>query len=202
MVSFLDFAPTFLEAAGVSRPAEMRGRSLLPAFEGRPTGRTAAFSGRERHSHARFDNLGYPARAMRTQTHLYVRNFAPDRWPAGDPPLWADIDDGPTKKYVIANREKPDVRRYFEAACGKKPGEELYDAVKDPGCMQNLAAVPEHAATVERLRGELDRELKATEDPRVTGRGDVWESYPRHSAMRPQLGGFAEQGKYNPKYKR
>ena len=118
----------------------MQGRSLLRALDGGKTGRTAAFAGRERHSHARFDNLGYPARAMRTEQYLYVRNFAPDRWPAGDPPLFADIDDGPTKRYVIENREKPDLRRYFELTCGKKPAEELFDIGKDPACAHNLAA--------------------------------------------------------------
>jgi uncharacterized sulfatase len=73
---------------------------------------------------------------------------------------------------------------------------------KDPGCAENLAGSSAHAGTLAKMRGELERELKATGDPRVTGSGDIWESYPRHSPMRPQLGGFAEQGKYNPKYKR
>jgi uncharacterized sulfatase len=202
MVSFLDYAPTFLEAAAVPVPREMRGRSLLRALDGGRTGRTAAFSGRERHSHARFDNLGYPARAMRDEQFLYIRNFAPDRWPAGDAPIYADIDDGPSKRYVIENKDKPDVRRYFEIACGKNPAEQLFDIRHDPGCADNLAGKTAHAATVKKMREELERELKATGDPRVTGNGDIWESYPRHSPMRPQLGGFAEQGQYNPKYKR
>jgi arylsulfatase A-like enzyme len=34
MVSVLDFAPTLLEAAGVSIPSDMQGRSLLPLFKG------------------------------------------------------------------------------------------------------------------------------------------------------------------------
>ncbi len=37
-------------------------------------------------------------------------------------------------------------------------------------------------------------------DPRAHGRGDIFESYPRVSHMRPELGGFAERGEYNPKY--
>jgi uncharacterized sulfatase len=51
-----------------------------------------------------------------------------------------------------------------------------------------------------RLRKELDDTLTAQGDPRMTGNGDVWESYPRFGKMRPELGGFAERGKYNPKY--
>jgi hypothetical protein len=34
----------------------------------------------------------------------------------------------------------------------------------------------------------------------MLGKGDIWESYPRFSEMRPELGGFAERGKVNPKY--
>src|SRR5438132_6314689 len=34
MVSNLDFAETFLEAAGVPAPAEMQGRSLIPILRG------------------------------------------------------------------------------------------------------------------------------------------------------------------------
>lgn len=36
--------------------------------------------------------------------------------------------------------------------------------------------------------------------PRMHGYGDIFESYPRFGPMRPKLGGFSEQGKYNPKY--
>jgi uncharacterized sulfatase len=202
MVSFLDFAPTFLEAAGVNAPALMQGHSLLRALDGGKTARTAAFSGRERHSHSRFDNLGYPARAMRTEQYLYIRNFAPDRWPAGDPPLFADIDDSPSKLYILENRDRPEIRPYFDLTCGKLPAEELYDIVKDPACKRNLAASPGDAAIRNEMRAGLERTLTATGDPRMTGKGDIWESYPRFSPMRPQLGGFAEQGEYNPKYKR
>ncbi len=66
--------------------------------------RNAVFSARERHSSARVDNLGYPIRMLRTHEYLYVRNFAPDRWPAGDPRGvegdafgYYDIDGSPTK---------------------------------------------------------------------------------------------------------
>src|SRR5206468_7131921 len=36
MVSNLDFAETFLEAAGLPAPAEMQGRSLIPILRGQP----------------------------------------------------------------------------------------------------------------------------------------------------------------------
>jgi len=207
VVSFVDFAPTFLEAAGLKLPAGMVGRSLLDVLRSRKSGRVdpsrnAAYSGRERHSHARYDNLGYPSRALRTDRFLYIRNFAPDRWPAGDPPGFYDIDDSPTKQYLLEHQKDPDVQPFFEWACGKRPAEELYDIVADPGCLKNLAADPRYARVKDELARRLEQTLKETGDPRVAGHGDIWESYPRFSPMRPELGGFAEQGKYNPKYQR
>ena len=87
LVSFVDFAPTFLELAGAEIPASMTGRSLLPLLSGADDAEPQDYvvAGRERHTHARFDNLGYPARAIRTADYLYIWNMKPERWPAGDP---------------------------------------------------------------------------------------------------------------------
>ena len=45
--------------------------------------RGKAFTGKERHNMCREDKGGYPCRAVRTKDFLYIRNFEPDRWPAG-----------------------------------------------------------------------------------------------------------------------
>ena len=80
------------------------------------------------------------------------------------------------------------------------PGEELYNVRLDPGCLHSLAG--EQPRVAGELSARLMGELRRTGDPRVTGRGDVWESYPRFSPMRPELGGFAEQGRYNPAFQK
>jgi len=205
LISFTDFAPTFLEAAGVPVPQVMTGKSFLDVLRSNKSGtvdpgRTAAYSGRERHSHARYDNLGYPSRALRTPDYLYIRNFAPDRYPAGDPPGYYDIDGSPSKDYLLKHRDEKGVKRLFELTCGKNPAEQLYDIRRDAACLTNLADSPDHAAIKAKLKKQLEDTLTAQGDPRMTGNGDIWESYPRFNRMRPQLGGFAEQGKYNPKY--
>jgi uncharacterized sulfatase len=207
VISFTDFAPTFLEAAGLRPLPVMTGRSLMNVLTSPASGvvdatRRYALSGRERHSHARFDNLGYPTRAIRTADFLYIRNFKPELWPAGDPELYADIDNGPSKFYMLAHRADPAIRAQFEKGFGKHPAEELYDIHRDPACMRNLAADPQFASRRKELRAELDRVLTAQQDPRMVGRGDIFDSYPRFSPMRPQLGGFSAEGEYNPKYKR
>ena len=89
LVSMIDLAPTFLEIAGGEKPEDMTGRSFVSILnstfnESKPI-REFVLTGRERHTHARPDNLGYPARAIRTKEFLYVKNYDPDRWPVGDP---------------------------------------------------------------------------------------------------------------------
>ena len=205
-VSFIDFAPTFLDAAGVAVPEEMTGRSLLPVLQSPASGhvdeaRTFVLTGRERHTHARADNLGYPARAIRTRTFLYIWNMKPDRWPAGDPDGYFDIDASPSKDWILTHQTDPSESRYFDLACGLRPEEELFDIRDDPACLNNLAEAPEHSATKQMLRMQLEEELRQQGDPRVLGYGDIFDSYPRFAHMRPQLlPGFAERGQYHPEY--
>jgi len=210
LVAFVDLAPTFLEAAGLSPAPGMVGRSLLNVLASEKSGRvdesrTAVLCGRERHTHARPDNLCYPARCIRTQEYLYIWNMAPDRWPMGDADGkggFHDIDVGPSKSVLLNGREDPAIRPFFELAVAKRPGEELYDIRTDPACVKNLAGREELASVRRDLRTRLETMLREQGDPRVLGYGDIFESYPRYSAMRPQLGGFAEKGKYNPEYAR
>jgi uncharacterized sulfatase len=194
-ISFQDFAPTILEACGLKPPAAMTGRSFLGLLTGGPAeGRDRVFVERERHANVRAGDLGYPARAVRTRAFLYVRNFHPERWPAGDPEQWqsvgpfGDIDGGPTKDVLLQRRDETRFRPLFELACGKRPAEELYDLGKDPYEMTNVADRPEYAAAKAKLRAELERWMKETADPRAAGVDDRWDRYPyygREPGKRP-----------------
>lgn len=220
MVSLTDLAPTFLDIAKVEHFPGITGKSLLPVFSKNASGhidpsRRYILSGRERHTHARPDNVGYPARAIRTKDYLYIENFKPDRWPLGDPPPakqvlvygninmkpitmgYEDIDDSPTKSYMISNHSLfPDL---FHLGFEKRKRDELYDIRKDPFCLHDLSDEPGMKKTMLSLRTELEKKLKEQGDPRMTGDGDVFESYPRFGPMRP-FDGFKERGKYNPAY--
>ena len=127
---------------------------------------------------------GYPMRAIRTHEFLYIRNFKPDRWPAGAPEnstfgnAYADCDGGPTKQYMLENRNDPQVRRTFGLAFGKRPAEELYDCTKDPGQLRNVADDPAYAKVKKDHADRLTSELRATGDPRVLGQGDLFDEYP------------------------
>lgn len=202
-VGHQDLAATFLEAAGVSVPADVTGRSLLPLVGGSGgaiAGRDRVFIERERHANVRRGDLGYPARAIRTADHLYIRNYRPDRWPAGDPELhfavgpFGDIDGGPTKHLLLDRRTDPAVKRFFEWSTAKRPADELYDLRTDPAQLVNVAGDAAHSAARERLRTELEAWQRSTGDPRISADDDRWDRYPYYGApasAEPELRGGA-----------
>ncbi len=188
-ISLTDLAPTFLELAGLKPPKEMTGRSFLDILTSRRAGRVdpkrdKVFTGKERHAWVRKNGLGYPMRAVRTYDFLYIRNFKPHRWAAGDPPSYGDIDYGdpnnltPTKEYMMKHRTDPKVGTLFHLGFEKRPAEELYDLRKDPGQLHNLADTPEYSHVKATLAAALMAELATTGDPRVLGKGDVFDKYP------------------------
>jgi len=190
-INLTDLAPTFLEAAGLKPLPEMTAKSFLGLLAGRekPGARNRVFVERERHANVRAGDLGYPSRALRTREFLYIRNFHPDRWPAGDPQPYmnppkpfGDCDDGPTKNFILDHRSEPGIEKFFKLCFDKRPAEELYDLARDPHQLKNVAGQPAYAATQKQLRAQLDQWMKDTADPRATGAGDPWDKYPYFGA--------------------
>ena len=187
----------------------MTARSFLDILRSGKSGRVDArrghvLTGKERHVVCQETGTGgYPMRAIRTHDFLYIRNFKPDRWPSGYPagysqPIeidvvkpcgthfgYADVDASPTKSYMLKHRDDPKVMRLFEQAFGKRPAEELYDLKKDPAQMNNVAGKPEYAKVKKKLADSLMAELKATDDPRVLGKGDLFDQYPYYGGGVP-----------------
>jgi len=207
LVSLIDLAPTFLDAAGLNPHPAMSGRSLLNVLRARKTGqvdpkRNRVLLGKERHNHARFDDVGYPSRALRTTDWLYIRNFRPERWPLGDPPLFLCHTKmaNPTKEFILAHQDQEQVNRFFNITYAKRPNEELYDIRDDVACLRNLADSDATAKLRKQLADQLLGALAAQHDPRAIGYGDIWDSYPHYAPIEPTLGGFSETGKYNPQF--
>ena len=201
LVGFVDLTATILDSAGVKPEGRIEGKSLRNILASTSDGqvdslRDAAYSSRERHSSSRYDNLGYPQRCIRTRSTFTSETSSPI---AGRPAIhassgptaswaahggYADIDAGPTLKYLTQHHADPTVGRFLTLAVAKRPAEELFDVIKDPGCLTNLMADPKHAATGKQLADRLNRYLRETGDPRATGNGDIWETYKRYSPIR------------------
>ncbi len=184
-VVLTDLAPTLLEAAGVTPPPAMTGRSLMTLLGGaQQPGRDKVFLERERHANVRRGDLSYPSRAVRTRDFLYIRNLRPDRWPAGGPEMYfavgeyGDIDGGPSKDLLLARPSTPAIAKYSDLAMAKRPAEELYDLRKDPGQIDNVAMRADYAATKKELRAALDTWMRDTGDPRSSTDDDRWDTYP------------------------
>ena len=180
-VQHIDFAPTFLEAAGLKAPESMTGRSLIPLFKEEDPKRDAAYCSLERHVMARPNGETYPVRSIRTKDYLYLRNFKPNRWPTGGSFISSnrtphgDVDAGPTPAFISQNVSS----REYDLCYNRRPAEELYDLKSDPWQMKNVATDPAHKSAKKQLWGRLESYLRQTGDPRIEGR-DPWKDYVYH----------------------
>jgi arylsulfatase A-like enzyme len=176
-INMRDFAPTWMELAGLPPHAQMTGRSLAPLLRSEKSGwlenRNLMLVGKERHDIGRPNDLGYPVRALRTPDYLYVHNFHPDRWPAGNPETdFGNVDPSPTKEVIKALGG-----HYYDLSLGKRLPDELYDLKLDPECVNNLAHDLAHGTILENLRYQMMDLLKKDEDPRALGHEEVFDTY-------------------------
>ncbi|WP_025763294.1 sulfatase family protein [Dyadobacter tibetensis] len=191
-VSFNDFAPTILEAAGVSHAKStmqaVEGKSLLPLLRSSKSGKTGLgrdhmLVGKERTDVGRPHDHGYPVRGIIKNNFIYTINYHPERWPGGNPETgYLDTDGSPTKTEVLNARRNGSNPTYWNYSFGKKGGEELYRYDLDPDGIKNLASLPEYKKIKAALKKQLEEELKKQQDPRMFGKGDIFDNYPYSEA--------------------
>jgi len=152
----IDLAPTMLALAGIAIPPSMQGQPFLGDRAGPP--REYVFGARDR-----CDETPFRFRTVRDARYRYIRNFTPDRpflqanaYKEKSYPVWNLL-----KELHAASKLTPVQERLCAPTM---PEEELYDLETDPHEIDNLASMPEHRATQERLRGVLDRWIEETDD--------------------------------------
>lgn len=174
-VNFVDFAPSFVEAAGLSAET-MSGQSLWPLLAGEKQDREQVYLERERHANVRKGDLSYPMRAVRDKEYLYIRNLMPERNPAGDPNVhqsvgqYGDVDNSITK-YLIMNmegRSQAGMPDYFELTFGKRQAEELYNVIADPYQLNNLAGDEAFESVKRTMAKKLQSWMEETGDLRAS----------------------------------
>ncbi len=154
LVSGIDITVSSLALAGLEVPEFMEGQNL---FAANYQGRDSVISAKDRMGIA-IDRV----RSVRSGNVLYIRNYMTDR------PLYqAGYRDGYAtfiniRKLYAENQLTPLQASYHDAA--QRKAEELYDLAKDPRQLNNLAANPEQAATLKKLRAQLKEWEKETDD--------------------------------------
>lgn len=171
LVSTIDLMPTVLAACGASAVADLPGMPLQPLLANEPVSwRTHLFA--EYHTHAAASNY-HPQRSVRTERFKLIENLLPDTLnpdyadtirkleTAARKHGEAEFDDYIPEAIAVA---APEVRAAY-AVMEKPPRYELYDLRADPHEFHNLAAAPEHAATLVELTQALTQWRQSTRDP-------------------------------------
>ena len=138
-VTSADFAVTFHRLAGIEPAWKMHGRDLTPVLEA---------PGRNHldHSLVLTSTSQDYGKAAVEQAARDSKDFTPK---AGNGGNWLMLHDGQFK--------------YIRRIC-KTGEEELFDTRNDPDESHNLAAKPEHRASLLRLRQQLDQEMRSRLD--------------------------------------
>src|SRR4029077_476073 len=159
LIEAIDFAPTFLDVAGLAKPAMMQGRIFLGNHADPP--RDYVFGARDR-----CDETMFRFRTVRDARYRYIKNFMPERpflqkndYKERSYPVWNLI------KKMGAEGKLTEWQKNFYLA-PRMPEEELFDTQTDPRCMNNLVAStkPEDQAALKKLRAELERWLIEADD--------------------------------------
>ncbi|MCU0914803.1 MAG: sulfatase-like hydrolase/transferase [Planctomycetes bacterium] len=165
LVSTIDFAPTFLSAAGITPPEHLQGHTFLG-----PEKKTRQYLLAARD---RCDETADRIRCVRSQRYKYIRNYYPDRPYTQFNAYKKEAYPVLTLMQVLHGQGKltPEQAQFMAPT---RPAEELYDLQNDPHELHNLADERQSRSILREHSRELDQWIKATgdqgeqpEDPKV-----------------------------------
>jgi N-sulfoglucosamine sulfohydrolase len=161
MVSWIDFLPTLIAAAGGQPPDFLDGRSFLPVLQNP----AAAHRDRIYATHSGDGNMNiYPIRSVRHGDWKYIRNVHPEFRFTTHIDLAKPVDGNAYWQDWVQQAAINPVAAAIVEKYHHRPAEELYDLSRDPHEQQNLAAGAEHAGRLAALRSDLDAWLAAQGD--------------------------------------
>jgi len=178
LVTLMDLGPSALALAGLETPDWMDGRPLLCKGKGEIKYRDYIVGMRDR-----LDTRYEMVRSVRDQRYRYQRNFYPHLpyKPHEDFEFNAPV----LKKWVELAREGKLTGPQAMLNLRFKPIEELYDSENDPYMINNVAADPQYADVVKRMRGQLHDWMLETRDlglldeteltERTKGKASPWD---------------------------
>jgi len=155
LVSFVDFAPTALNMAGIPAPKHMQGRPFLGE---RPAAPREYIYG----AGSRVDEAYEMSRCVRDKRYKYIRNFMP-HLPYVQPSEYPDRAEilKELRRVVKTGGLIGPQKLFWQPT---KEVEELYDTQTDPHEIRNMADSPAHRSVRERLSRELRAWMLETRD--------------------------------------
>lgn len=163
LLNTMDLAPTMLSLAGIKPPEFHQGQAFAGHLEAPPRQYNYGFRGR---MDERYDLM----RSTRDKRFMYIRNYNPHKiyaqhvafmWSLPSTPVWERL-------YKEGKLRAP--QTYFWET---KPPEELYDLHSDPDEVNNLAALPQHKATLDRFRKAHHEHELAVRDLGLLPEGEI-----------------------------
>ena len=131
-----DFAPTFMDVAGLKVPPDMQGRSLVPLFKGQPPAdwRTSMYY-RYYHDPGHHNTAAHYG--VRTLTHKLIYFWKKDQWEmydlAADPDELHNLYNDPSQRQTVAKLKEEMLRLKKELKDDDQFSKELpRDGVDDP----------------------------------------------------------------------
>lgn len=188
LVGFVDVAPTWIELAGGKPPRGLDGKSFASLLLGRTAEhRDAIFAT----SSCDGTMNQYPIRAIRTRTHKYILNLAPDREHDSHITKSPNLNAAGLEympEWREAAKRDPQAARVLGGYL-RRPAEELYDIRSDPFERKNLAGDPEHRALLESLRARVKAWMKQQGDKGMETEAKAHERRGKPRPRKPSKGG-------------
>lgn len=150
MVSFVDFAPTMLELAGIEQPEEMQGQPFFSSFSIEENSFVYGTSDR-------VDEAYEMSRTVRSPKFRYVRNYLPFT-PLLQPNYYTD--QSAIMKELEKFRNSQDLTPAQLALFRpERQPEELYNVENDPFEVNNLAGDPKFQDVLTEMRLKMEQEI-------------------------------------------
>jgi len=174
MVMSIDICATVLEAASIEPPKPLHGKSL---FGQEVKDRKYIFAARDK-----MDETHDAMRAIRSKKFKLIQNLMPERpylqyneYKENSYPMLAEMNHMNLKGELT-----PEQAQFFAQ---KKPDIELFDVVKDPYELNNLADNPEYSEVKEELLGELQNwRTNVINDHGVSDEFRALETFPKKNS--------------------
>lgn len=159
LVTTMDLMPTVLDAANISLPARLDGRSLLSLFKGETqSGRDHVFTTQ---NYILPGVQVYPMRALQTRDYCYIFNAWSDGQTCFNGECHEGLSFAAIQKAAVSNSQ---MAKRLKQILYRVP-EELYDLRCDPWCLTNRVNDSGVAEILTELKQRMESEMRQSQDP-------------------------------------